>query len=70
MNAFRQTKDRSLDRQYLRVAAVYRCIARFGMERGEALARLSERMPARDAEKLLSIWAQVPHLRAALKRAA
>ena len=70
MNAFRQTKDRSLDRQYLRIAAVYRCVSRFGMDRADALSRLSQRMPARDAEALLSIWAQVPHLRSALKRAA
>ena len=70
MNAFRQTKDRSLDRRYLRIAAVYRCLSSFGMQRDEALDRLCERMSPRDAEALLSIWAQVPHLRSTLKRAA
>jgi hypothetical protein len=65
-NAYRMTKDKSLDRQYLRVAAVYRCVSRFGAGREFALTRLSERMPTREASALISIWAQrreLSHLR-------
>ena len=38
MNCFRMTPDRSLDREYLRVAAVYRCLSRYGASKAEALA--------------------------------
>lgn len=62
-NAFRMTKDGSLDRQYLRVSAVYRCAARYGMSKHDAIERLSERMSRSDATKLTSIWGQSHKLR-------
>lgn len=63
MNLFRMTKDGSLDRQYLRVAAVYRCVDRLGMSRSDAVTSLSERMSEREARALVSIWGQVRSLR-------
>ena len=36
MNAFRITPDRSLDREYLRVCAVYQCIKRYRIGRDKA----------------------------------
>ena len=63
MNAYRQTKDGSLDRQFLRVAAVYRCARRWGMSAAECVERLSQRMPKKDAAALVSIWRQSKNLR-------
>jgi hypothetical protein len=35
-NSFRITPDKSLDREYLRVCAVHRCIKRYGVDRRTA----------------------------------
>lgn len=63
MNAYRQTTDRSLDRRYLRVSAVYRCAVRYGMSARDCVLRLSERMSEREASALVSIWRQTEKLR-------
>jgi hypothetical protein len=65
-NWFRLTPDGRLDRQYLRVCAVYRCVVRYGMRRQAALAALFQVMPERDAKALVSVWAQTPAARTQL----
>lgn len=44
MNAFRCTKDRSLDREYLRVCAVYRYLARKGATKDQAVELANHRI--------------------------
>lgn len=59
MNLFRMTPDGALDRQYLRICAVYRATKRYGMDRETALVRLTEKgMRPNDARALYEIW---PH---------
>lgn len=55
MNLFRTTPDRSLDKQYLRVCAVYRLMKRRRLEKARAVSLLRDRkVPS--AEALVELW--------------
>lgn len=60
MNAFRMTKDGSLDRSYLRICAVYRCLYRYGHTKEFAIGNLNDVMSTGKAEALYSIWLSGP----------
>lgn len=55
-NWFRLTPDKSLDRPYLRVCAVYRCATRYGKQREWAISKLSEVMTEYKATRLWELW--------------
>lgn len=52
-NWFRLTPDGSLDRQYLRICAVYRCVSRWGMDMETAKRLLAEK---RVGPAIVEIW--------------
>lgn len=63
MNCFRQTKDQSLDRKYLRVAAVYRLLRKQRIGQARALALLAEkhgRTEMRTLRGTVELWSQYP----------
>lgn len=63
MNLFRCTPDRSLDRKYLRVCAVYKLLKRKRIGQAEALKRLAERHNAAEMQILqrtVEIWRSHP----------
>lgn len=46
-----------LDRQYLRIAAVYRCLKRYGVSKQWAVARITERgLKPSEALALVELW--------------
>lgn len=55
-NWFRLTKDGSLDRAFLRVSAVYRCLKRYGATEAWAIYRLRAVMSEREAMALVQSW--------------
>ena len=54
-NAFRCTKDRSLDMQYLRVSAVYRLLSRGRIGKARACELLAERK-VEQPKRLVELW--------------
>jgi len=65
MNLFRCTPDRSLDKQYLRICAVYRLMSRDRLGKARAIELLEERN-VKSASRLVEIWLSWPlHDRAA-----
>ena len=63
MNLFRQTKDGSLDRKYLRVCAVYRLLRKRIIGQARALELLAERHTAAEMKTLVGtvqLWKAHP----------
>lgn len=61
MNLFRQTKDGSLDRKYLRVCAVYRLLSKRMIDRSRAIEFLAQRhTPMRSLRKTVELWLAHP----------
>lgn len=63
MNLFRQTKDRSLDRKYLRVCAVYRLLRKQVIGRARALELLAQKHTAAEMATLrgtVDLWRAHP----------
>jgi len=63
MNLFRQTKDRSLDRKYLRVCAVYRLLSKQIIGKSRAIELLAERHSAQEMKSLrgtVDLWLSHP----------
>lgn len=63
MNLFRQTKDGSLDRKYLRVCAVYRLLRKKIIGQARALELLAQRHTAAEMKTLRStveLWRAHP----------
>lgn len=63
MNLFRQTKDGSLDRRYLRVCAVYRLLKKQTIGRARALELLADRHTAAEMKTLrgtVQLWKAHP----------
>lgn len=69
MNLFRQTPDGSLDRQYLRISAVYRLMDRRGLTKERAIELLTERQVSK-ARALVELWLSGPFRRRATQPAA
>ena len=55
MNAFRQTPDSRLDRQYLRVSAVYRLLIRQRIGKARAVELLEQRK-VKNPRALVGFW--------------
>lgn len=69
MNLFRQTPDRSLDRKYLRVCAVYRLMRKGLVGKGRAIELLAEKHTAREMRTLratVELWIAGPFRRMAI----
>lgn len=63
MNLFRCTPDRSLDRKYLRVCAVYRLLKRHVIGQARALELLAQRHAPKEMQTLrgtVSLWRAHP----------
>lgn len=63
MNAFRCTKDRSLDRKYLRVCAVYRLLRKQIIGQARALELLAQKHTAAEMKILrgaVELWRAHP----------
>ena len=54
-NAFRMTPDKSLDRTYLRVCAVYRFFIRGCIDKARAIELLDQRH-VRPSQALVELW--------------
>lgn len=66
MNLFRQTPDRSLDRKYLRVCAVYRLMRRGLIGRARALELLAQKHSESEMRALratVELWLAHPFRR-------
>lgn len=63
MNLFRQTKDGSLDRKYLRVCAVYRLLSKQLIGKARAIELLAERHSTQEMRSLrgtVDLWLTHP----------
>lgn len=59
MNLFRQTPDRSLDRKYLRICAVYRLLQKQIIGKARAIELIAQRHTAKEMKTLratVDIW--------------
>ncbi len=66
MNLFRQTADKSLDRKYLRVCAVYRLMSRGLVGKSRAIELLAEKHSTREMQTLqatVELWIANPFKR-------
>lgn len=57
-NWFRLTPDKSLDRRYLRICAVHRCMKRYGQSKAWGVSKLATVMSVHLAEATITMWHQ------------